>query len=499
MQEILEEYQSNNISFEEMVDRYKQIGTEGHDLKPYKALMEQAKQRPSSVKLHAGFISRTYAKQLVKESESAALKSAAPWLRPNTTQLEGSDFHYNLFESMISGRNIHDGKPPKSKFQTIFKAQLLKEEAMAHKVNQLIRESDNENDKFLVIAGNGHLSHYQGVPERVFSEHPELINQSCLVTSHQWEGEFLGGSSPQNLLNDLEAGPPGANPADFLYVYVDDRDKMQRCPSSGAEVKAETKQAYDKVGETAHLEGNLKRAHAIMTHLGYTEEEIAVAGEDAYNYQGVGNPFRNAKIKRGERVLDVGSGLGTDSFIASHHAGPDGKVIGIDISKREVAHAQKRAYARELDIRFAEADMEAIPLPDNSIDVVISNGAFCLAPDKEKAFAELYRILKPGGRVAVCTTTIRSEKLDKGVHWPICMKMFEPKENMAPICKKVGFVDIIVDDSDDKMSYELPKECEELNPERFSVHVGGGEFEHLEDFDMDELCARVCVVGRKPL
>mmetsp|Transcript_22416 Transcript_22416/g.33889 ORF Transcript_22416/g.33889 Transcript_22416/m.33889 type:complete len:589 (+) Transcript_22416:95-1861(+) len=498
MQEILEEYQANHITFEEMITLYKKIGTEGHDLQPYKALMEQAKQRQSSIKLHAGFIPRTYAKQMVKESESEVLKSAAPWLRPNTTQLEGSDFHYNLFESMISGRNIHDGTPPKNQFQKIFKAQLLKEESMAHKISQLIHESEDENDKFLVIAGNGHLKHYQGVPERVFSEHPELINKSCLVTSHQWEGDFLDGSSPQNLLDDLEAGPPGANPADFLYVYVDDRDNMPLCQILGEEVKEETKEAYNRVGETAHLEGNMKRAKAIMTYLGYTEEEISVAGEDAYNYQGVGNPFRNAKIQAGERVLDVGSGLGIDSFIASHHTGSGGKVIGIDISKREVIHAQKRAHSRSLDIRFAEADMEEIPLPDSSIDVVISNGAFCLAPNKERAFAELYRVLKPGGRIAICTTTIRSERLDKGVSWPICMKMFEPKENLTPICQRVGFVDVAIDESDDKMTYELPEDCMELNPERFSVHVAGGKFEHLEDFDMDKLCARVCVTARKP-
>jgi len=500
MQEILEEYQSNRITFEEMLDQYKKIGTENHNLQPYKPLLEKAKLDPSSVKLHAGFIPRTYARQLMKESESAALKSAAPWLRPNTTQLEGNDFHYNLFESMFSGRNIHDGKPPQEQFQKIFKAQLLKDVAMAHKINSLIRESEDENDRFLVIAGNGHLSHYQGVPERVFAEHPELINQCCLVTSHQWEGELIGDGSPEHMLDELEVGPKGANPADFLYVYVDDeKNKLQCCPMSGESVKEETKQAYDKVGETAHLQGNLRRARAIMTYLGYTKEEIGVAGKDAFNYQGVGNPFRNAKIQPGERVLDVGSGLGVDSFIAAHHAGSDGRVIGIDISKREVKHAQVQAAKREIDVRFAESDMEDIPLPDGCIDVIISNGAFCLAPNKEKAFAELFRVLKPGGRIAVCTTTVRSAKLELGVNWPICMKMFEPKENVAPICERVGFVDVIVDDSDDKMTYELPdQQCEELNPDRFSVHVGGPEFEHLDDYDMDELCARVCVVARKP-
>jgi SAM-dependent methyltransferase len=289
---------------------------------------------------------------------------------------------------------------------------------MAHKIDALIRESPD--DRFLVIAGNGHLSHYQGVPERVLAEHPHLIDVCCVVTSHGWDQGLIGQSTPAHLLDKLEAGPPGANPADYFYIYQEGDDADA--------VKAETRDAYDKVGETAHIEGNLERARAIMAFLGYSQEEIEVVGADAYNYQGVGNPLRHANIQPGESVLDVGSGLGIDSVLAAHHAGAAGKVIGIDISQREVSHAQRRADERGLDVRFAVADMEAIPLPDNVFDVVISNGAFCLSPSKEKAFAELFRVLKPGGRIAVCTTTIRSEKLDKSVKWPICMRMFISKD-----------------------------------------------------------------------
>jgi uncharacterized iron-regulated protein len=210
MQEILEDYQAQKIPFDEMVVRYKQIGTEGHNLQPYKPLLEYIKEARGSVKLHAGFLPRTYARQLMNESEAAALTSAAKWLKPNTTSLEGTAFHYNLFESMLSGRNIHDGNPPVDKFQKIFKAQLLKDVAMAHKINTLIRESDDENDRFLVIAGNGHLAYYQGVPERVLGEHPHLINTCCLIISHEWDQGLIGGSSPTFLLKELEAGPPGA-------------------------------------------------------------------------------------------------------------------------------------------------------------------------------------------------------------------------------------------------------------------------------------------------
>ena len=118
--------------------------------------------------------------------------------------------------------------------------------------------------------------------------------------------------------------------------------------------------------------------------------------------------------------MDLGSGLGVDSFIASHYAGPKGKVIGLDISNKEVRHATKRAEDRGLDIKFVCADMEEIPLPDGMIDVVISNGAFCLAPNKEKAFKEIFRVLRPGGRMAICTSTVKMD-LEAGVSWPMCM------------------------------------------------------------------------------
>ena len=88
--------------------------------------------------------------------------------------------------------------------------------------------------------------------------------------------------------------------------------------------------------------------------------------------------------------------------------GGEGKVIGLDISKGEVQHATKRAKLRGLapeNIEFVQGDMESIPLDDNSIDCVISNGAFCLAPNKRKSFEEIKRVLKPGGRFSVACTT----------------------------------------------------------------------------------------------
>ena len=173
--------------------------------------------------------------------------------------------------------------------------------------------------------------------------------------------------------------------------------------------------------------------------------------------------------------------------------------------------------------------MEKIPLSDNSIDCVISNGAFCLAPNKRKSFEEIRRVLKPGGRFSVaCTTTLQN--LDESVKWPICMQVFMPLQDAEPLLTDLGFSDVEIDTSDSKMTMEIEIPDELLHtqsesnisissshsdntkvPEQYAsgnknysssqrkqIHVGSSEFEHLKDFNVNELCARVILYGRKP-
>jgi len=438
---------------------------------------------------------------------------------------------------LLSGRSIYNNNSldeneeetadePSDQFRKIFKAQVLKDEAMAHRVTGLIQKNENEdeahNEKFLVIAGNGHLLHYCGVPERVLRENPEMAADTCLVISENTTSDSLMGKNTgynednsdefgkdEDIKNDgskggdvsayLQSrfGREGSNPADFMYFY-----EIPEQITEEWDAKEETKKAYNKVGDTANIPGNNLKAAWIMHSLGYTEKEFNAAGPDVYNFQGVGNPHLHAKIQKGETVLDVGSGLGIDSTIACHATGPDGIVVGIDISEKETKHALKQAREQNLNAHFMVADMENMSkkIPSNSIDVIISNGAFCLAPNKEKAFRELYRVLKPGGRISICTTTTQEEDLTPGISWPLCMKMFIPKNDLKPLCEKLGFTDVLIDDSDSEMSMEIPDEVlEDSNPARSKVHVGGAEFDHLEDYDMDAICARVCVVARKPL
>ena len=339
--------------------------------------------------------------------------------------------------------------------------------------------------------------------------------------------------------------------ADYLYVYDEDDDNIideaeyhpavgaaeegkPVCPlhsvaenSDGDDAKDETTQAYERVGRTAGLRGNVARARAIMSRIGYTAEDMDYVGDDdIYNYQGVACPHAVAGIRRGEAVLDVGSGLGVDSFLAMRDCGADGEgldngalsapfVVGIDLAESEVKHATKRAKERGYDvprrIRFVRGDVEKIEEAFSSVgdimpamgmfDVCISNGAFCLVPDKHGAFGSVYRALKPGGRMAISTTTIVSDGLDPSFEWPVCMRMFAPLESILPMCERIGFVNVRIIDSESPMEgTEVPMdEVDTDNSRRFKIHgVYTDQYEFLQKMDMDELCKVVTVYGEKP-
>ncbi|HEX7171133.1 MAG TPA: methyltransferase domain-containing protein [Candidatus Limnocylindria bacterium] len=117
---------------------------------------------------------------------------------------------------------------------------------------------------------------------------------------------------------------------------------------------------------------------------------------------GVGNPVRHAALAAGETVLDLGSGGGIDCLLAARAVGPTGQVVGIDFLPEMIERATRAAANAELDnVRFLEGEIEALPLPDGSFDVVLSNGVINLSPRKVRVLAEAFRVLRPGGRLAV--------------------------------------------------------------------------------------------------
>jgi ubiquinone/menaquinone biosynthesis C-methylase UbiE len=143
--------------------------------------------------------------------------------------------------------------------------------------------------------------------------------------------------------------------------------------------------------------------------LGYPPELANVPDAAVESFAGVANPWTMGRLSPGERVLDLGSGAGTDSLVAAQMVGEQGRVTGIDMTPEMLAKARAAATAMGVgNVEFLEGEAERLPFPDASFDVVVSNGVIDLIPDKDAVFAELFRVLTPGGRIQIADVTIQN-------------------------------------------------------------------------------------------
>lgn len=135
--------------------------------------------------------------------------------------------------------------------------------------------------------------------------------------------------------------------------------------------------------------------------LGYNAEELATLPPDCTaSFAGIGNPLAIGPIRTGETVVDIGCGAGMDLLLAARRVGPEGKAIGVDMTDGMIEQARRSAISSGLKhVEIRKGDATALPVSDGSVDVVISNGVLNLVPEKELGFAEIVRILKPGGRL----------------------------------------------------------------------------------------------------
>lgn len=217
------------------------------------------------------------------------------------------------------------------------------------------------------------------------------------------------------------------------------------------EIRKTVRESYAKValGETKESSccGTGSTQNDVSKTIGYSEEELGAVPEGANLGLGCGNPTALASLKKGEVVLDLGSGAGFDCFLASEKVGETGKVIGVDMTPPMLEKARENALKGGYgNTEFRLGEIENLPVADASVDVVISNCVINLSPDKKKVFQEAYRALKPGGRVMVSDMTLLRE-LPDAIRGSIeayvgCIAGAVTREEYLATISEAGFTDV---------------------------------------------------------
>jgi arsenite methyltransferase len=226
--------------------------------------------------------------------------------------------------------------------------------------------------------------------------------------------------------------------------------------SETKQIKTAVKEAYSSLATERTItvdqrccETSAPNAEKLLRY-GYSREELSELPESVIVMaDGCGNPTGLGMIKEGETVLDLGSGGGIDVFLASKRVGRSGKVIGLDMTPEMIKRANDSARRMNLmNVEFKLGEIEQIPMSDGSVDVIMSNCVICLSTDKERVFREMFRVLKPGGRLAIADEIalrpFSEEEKSDPEKWCKCITGAITETEYASTLERVGFAEVYV-------------------------------------------------------
>jgi len=271
------------------------------------------------------------------------------------------------------------------------------------------------------------------------------------------------------------------------------------------EIKKVVREGYAKIAKkessccasVSSCCGSTGLAEDISKKIGYTDEELKSIPEGANLGLGCGNPVALASLKEGEMVLDLGSGAGFDCFLAANKVGEKGEIIGIDMTPEMIEKARENAKKGNYgNVEFRLGEIENIPAADNSVDVVISNCVINLSPDKQRAFQEVFRVLKPGGRLMISDIVLLKELphfIKNSIEAYIgCISGAIMKDEYLEAIREAGFREVnIIDET------SFPIECVANDPTaKVIINKMDMSIEKLKD--IGDSVVSIKVEGKKP-
>jgi SAM-dependent methyltransferase len=239
--------------------------------------------------------------------------------------------------------------------------------------------------------------------------------------------------------------------ADSVYNYKA-YPRKEKTMSDASQLKSAIQKYYGAIaGQSAEQTNSAccePGAQAGTSLVSYADlESSLVEGTDLG--LGCGTPTRYARLQPGETVLDLGSGAGIDVFLAAQAVGPQGRVIGVDMTPGMIAKARQIAAQKGYtNVDFRPGDIEALPVANASIDVVLSNCVINLAPDKRRVFQEIFRVLRPGGRFSISDTVTvgavpDSVRADPAL-WSCCIGGAMDQDSYLRLIEETGFINLVI-------------------------------------------------------